>query len=452
MGRSGEAAARFLCGQGARVSCSDRRTAEELGDAARRLTADGCTLRLGGQRPGDFLDADLIVVSPGVPMPLPPLQEALDAGIEVIGEMELAFRHVRLPVVSVTGSNGKTTTVSLNQHMLETAGVPHWTGGNIGRPLTEFLLGETPAPGKASPRVLLTEVSSFQLETISRFRPWIAVWTNLSPDHLDRYPDMEAYAEAKIRIFMNQTAEDFALVPRDDAWLNRHRDRIRASVLSFGTPAEPMPEIALENGAVCLRLHGEGSEERYPTERVRLVGRHNLENIMVALAVARMCGADPDPLQEAMESFEGLEHRMEHVEEIDGVRFYNDSKATTVVSVMCALESFDRPVLLLAGGKDKGGSYAPLRGPLGDHARMMILFGQASGRMREELEGVCEIRMAEDLEGAVEIAQASARRGEVVLLSPGCSSFDQFRDYEDRGGQYKELVRRIRRRGGTHAG
>jgi len=410
LGRSGEAAARFLLGRGARVSCSDTQTGEQLGEIARRLSEAGCTLRLGGQRPGDFADADLIVVSPGVPMTLPPL-----------------------------------TTVSLIHHLLETAGIPHWTGGNIGRPLTEFLLEAPHGPGTEAPRVILIEVSSFQLETIVEFRPWIAVWTNLSPDHLDRYPDMEAYAGAKARIFLNQTADDYALIPTEDAWLDRTgaRGRIRASVLHRGHGPDPQSDIRLEQGDVCLRLDRQGPEERYPTDRVRLLGRHNLENIMTALAVARLSGAAPDRVQAGMESFQGLEHRLECVGERNGVRFFNDSKATTVVSVVCALESFDRPVLLLAGGKDKGGSYAPLREPLRERVRVMFLFGQAAGRMQDELTGACEIRRVKDLDEAVRNAGQCARPGETVLLSPACSSFDMFRDYEDRGEQFKQRVRGI---------
>jgi len=446
MGRSGEAAARFLLGQGARVFCSDSKTPQEMGEEqVRRLEETGCTLRLGPQKPGDFLDADLIVLSPGVPLTLPPLEEALAAGIQVIGEMELAARFMEAPVVAVTGTNGKTTTVSLIHHMLEASGVPHWTGGNIGRPLTEYLIADPPVSAQESPRVFLIEVSSFQLETIVRFRPWIAVWTNLSPDHLDRYPDMEAYAEAKARIFMNQTEQDVALVPREDAWLNRHRERIRASVLRVGHGTDPDPGAFLEKNEVCLRLEREGREECFATDRFPLVGSHNRENLAMALTVARLCRAEPDRLREAMESFRGLEHRLEFVGEKDGVRFFNDSKATTVSSVQSALAAFEEPVLLLAGGKDKGGAYAPLRAPLKERVRVLYLFGQAADRMQEELAGVCEIRRVEDLDEAVRSAARNARPGETVLLSPACSSFDMFRDYEDRGEQYKLRVERILR-------
>jgi len=447
MGRSGEAVARFLLGQGARVSCSDNQTRQALGERkVRWLEEAGCALRLGRQEAGDFLGSDLIVVSPGVPLTLPPVQEAMAAGIEVIGEMELAARFVEAPLAAVTGTNGKTTTVSISHHVLEVAGVPHWTGGNIGRPLTESLLAGPDTAG--IPRVLVVEVSSFQLETIARFRPWIAVWTNLSPDHLDRYPDMESYAEAKARIFRNQTGQDVAVVPREDDWLNVRRDRLRASILRVGHGPDPEPGAWLDEGQVRLRLVPGGPEERYATGRFRLVGRHNLENLAMALTVARLCGADPGRMQEAVESFRGLEHRLEYVGEKGGVRFFNDSKATTVASVLCALGAFDGPVLLLAGGKDKGGSYTPLRGVLREKVRVLTLFGQAAGRMREELDGACEIRLAADLDEAVESAGRSARPGETVLLSPACSSYDMFRDYEERGERYKLRVQAIIRGNG----
>ena len=443
MGRSGEAVARFLCGKGARVSCSDNKSLEELGGVIDRLSEAGCTFRLGNQGKGDFLDADLIVISPGVPLSLPPLEEALAAGIEVIGEMELAFRYVKAPLIAITGTNGKTTTVFLIHHILETAEISHWTGGNIGRPLSEFLNRTTPDPDPRYPEVFLTEVSSFQLETISRFRPWISAWTNLSPDHLDRYPDMEAYAEAKFRVFLNQREEDFAVIPQHDPWLNRQTGRVRASVLRFGSGMDPKPEIRLNGNTICIQLNPERQEERYSLDNIRLVGRHNLENIMVALTVARLCGASPERVQEAIETFEGLEHRLEFVLEQRGVRFYNDSKATTVVSVICALEAFDCPIILLAGGKDKGGTYVPLQEFLRNHVRQLFLYGAASGRMKQELEGSCEMEIVEDLEKAVQSAWQAARPGEVVLLSPGCSSFDMFQDYEDRGDQYKTQVKKI---------
>jgi len=451
LGRSGEAAARFLRERGARVWCSDSKTAGEVGpETVRRLTEAGCALRLGPQKPGDFLGADLVVVSPGVPTDLPPLQEALAAGTPVIGELELAARFLEAPVVAVTGSNGKTTTVSLIDHMLQAADIPHWTGGNIGRPLTGFLLADPAIPGPGVPRVVLAEVSSFQLETIERFRPWVSIWTNLSPDHLDRYPDMEAYAEAKARIFLNQTDRDTAVLPHEDAWLNAHPDRVRARVLPVarGGGVDPGPGAVLESRHVRLRLERDGPLERYDTERFPLVGRHNRENLAMALLAARLCGAAPDVLQRALESFRGLEHRLEWVGERGGVRFYNDSKATTVDSVVCALASFEGPVLLLAGGKDKGGSYAPLRGPLRQRARLLCLYGQAAGRMEKELAGSCPVLRVDDLEAAVRSAARSARSGDTVLLSPACSSFDMFRDYEDRGERFKQIVRRLLRENG----
>ena len=442
LARTGVSVARFLLEQGARVSGADRRTIEELGDPVRELAERGCLLRLGEHGDRDFLEAELIVVSPGVPPSLAPLAAARQAGIPVIGDVELVSRYLPCPVVGVTGTNGKTTTVSLLHAMLRQAGIPHWFGGNIGQPLADFLTRDSAVKGSEPPRLVLMELSSFQLETIERFRPWIAAWTNLSEDHLDRYPDMQAYAEAKARIFENQTARDVAIVPARDAWLDGIKARLQARLLRFGNSAAPGPEIRLEPGRIRFRLE-EGGEEIYPTARVRLPGKHNLENLMVALAAARLCGVPAAAVQEVLEGFPGLEHRLEFVSERNGVRFYNDSKGTTVSSVERALEAFADPVLLLAGGKDKGGSYAPLREPLRQHVRKLFLFGQAADRMQGELAGACEIVRVKDLRGAVREAWEASRTGEIVLLSPACSSYDMFRDYEDRGEQFKCRVKEI---------
>ncbi len=446
LARTGVAAARFLALRKARVICTDLKAPEELEDAVGLLEETGSQLRLGEHREEDFLEADLIVLSPGVPLTIRPLQQAQAAGVEIIGEVELAFRHIRRPVIGVTGTNGKTTTVNLIDSMLEQGGVPHWVGGNIGRPMTEFLLGPDAEAHERKPEVVVVELSSFQLETIRHFRPWIALWTNLSPDHLDRYPDMEAYAQAKARIFLNQTGRDFAVVPDRDPWLEAHRDLIRARLVRFGSSAETAPQLCLQEGSIVYKNPEVGEEEVYETRRVRIPGRHNLENMMSAIAVARICGAEPRGIQKAMDSFTGLEHRVEYVGEVGGIRFYNDSKATTVASVVRALECFEDPVLLLAGGKDKGGPLDPLREPLRRYVRRLFVYGAAAGRMARELQGATEIETADDLDGAVAQAFRAGRAGEVILLSPACSSFDMFRDYEERGQRFKALAREIMER------
>jgi len=443
LARTGVAAARFLALRKARLTCTDLRTPEDLGEAVGLLEETGGRLRLGGHEREDFLQADLIVVSPGVPLSIPPLQEAQAAGVEIIGEVELAFRHITRPIIGVTGTNGKTTTVHLIDSMLEEGGISHWVGGNIGRPLTEFLLSPTGGKDGREPEVIVAELSSFQLETIAGFRPWIALWTNLSADHLDRYPNMEAYAEAKARIFHKQTAQDFAVLPDRDPWLETHKGVIRGRVLRFGTSLDEEPDVCLKQGSIVYRQPESGAKESYETGRVRVPGKHNLENMMSALAAARLCGAEPRGIQRAMDSFEGLEHRVEYVGEAEGVRFFNDSKATTVDSVVRALECFDDPVLLLAGGKDKGGSFAPLKQPVGRHVRRLFLYGAAAGRMARELGGATEIETAGGLEGALAQAWRAARPGEIILLSPACSSFDMFRDYEERGQKFKALVHEI---------
>jgi UDP-N-acetylmuramoylalanine--D-glutamate ligase len=447
MARTGLVSARFLLERGARVICTDLKTANQLGEEVGRLQEAGCHLSLGGHKGEDFLDADLIVLSPGVPLTIPPLQEAQDAGVETIGEVELAFRHMTCPIIGVTGTNGKTTTVHLIAAMLEKAGIPHWVGGNIGRPLTEFLLSHPEGKEGRAPEVVVAELSSFQLETTVRFRPWVTVWTNLSVDHLDRYPNMEAYAEAKALIFREQTPQDYAIVPDKDPWLETKKGGIGARLIRFGYPADPQPEVCLQEGCIVFKEPESGGEERYETDRVRVPGKHNLENMMSALAAARLCGADPGGVQEAIETFDGIEHRVEYVGERRGIRFYNDSKATTVDSVVRALECFEAPILLLAGGKDKGGPFAPLRESLKRYVRRVFLYGEAAGRMERELDGATEMERARDLEEALVQAWRAAKPGEVILLSPACSSFDMFRDYEERGQRFKALVNGMSRGG-----
>lgn len=442
LARSGLATARFLLRQGAIVAATDSRPQPAPEEALRSLRDAGCALRLGEHRLSDFLESDLIVISPGVPSDLDLLRLARSAGRTVIGEMELAYRFLPCPVVAVTGSNGKTTTVTALGAMLGAAGIPHWVGGNIGRPLMDFLVEESGTHGN-KPRTIVAEVSSFQLETIQSFRPWIAAWTNLSEDHLDRYPNMEAYGEAKFRIFENQTGQDWAIVPHRDSWLANRRRRIASRLVRFGAAeagATDLPEVRLEADRILFCEPGSGRQEVYETGRIRLRGRHNLENLMVALAAARLCGASPEAVQSVLDSFAGLEHRLEFVAQKRGVAFFNDSKATTVESVLRALESFSEPVLLLAGGKDKGLDFSPLREPLARHVRKLFLFGEAAERMERELTGAADIERVRDLDEGVRRAWEAARPGEVVLLSPACSSFDMFRDYEERGERFKRLV------------
>ncbi len=443
LARTGVAVARFLLEQKAEVCGTDLRPLEKLDGAVTSLSSSGCRLSLGEHNHDDFTGADFIVVSPGVPLTIAPLEEARKAGVEVIGEEELAFRFIDIPIIGITGTNGKTTTVSLIDAMLEKAGIPHWVGGNIGRPLIDFLLSSSKEKEEEAPEVVVVELSSFQLETIVSFRPWIAVWTNFSHDHLDRYPNMEAYAEAKARIFMNQTAKDYAIVPAGDWWLGPRMDRLDARILRFGGAAGPDIELHFEKDCIHYRPGEIDSEENYKTACVQLPGKHNIENIMAALAVARLCGASGGAIQEAMETFVGLEHRVEYVGERKDVRFYNDSKATTVDSVIQALESFAQPILLLAGGKDKGGPFASLREPIQRHVRRLFLYGQAAGRMEEELAGAAGIERAVDLDEAFQAAWKISQPGEIILLSPACSSFDMFRDYEERGEHFKVLVEKL---------
>jgi len=447
LARTGVATARFLLAQQASVCATDLRPVDVFGETADLLLEDGCRLSLGGHERKDFLEADLIVVSPGVPLTIEPLQASRKAGIEVIGEIELASRFIDFPVVGITGTNGKTTTVSLIHTMLEKAGIPHWLGGNIGRPLIECLSAFLEGRANEKPEVAVVELSSFQLETIVSFCPKIAAWTNLTPDHLDRYKDMDDYAEAKARIFMNQGERDYALIPAEDQWLQARRKRIKARPVRFCIGTEADVEIRYEKERIYFQhgrlVEGAGVQEIYETAEVQLPGLHNIENIMVALSAARLCGASPEAIRETMATFRGLPHRIEYVGEKKGVNFYNDSKATTVASVVKALGSFTRPVLLLAGGKGKGTSFRELRKPIREHVKKLFLYGQAAPRMADDLNGAVAIEKAGDLAEALQGAWKHSQPGDVILLSPACASFDMFRDYEDRGEHYKGLVEKI---------
>ncbi len=432
MARTGCATARFLSDQGAEVIASDSRGREALLTEVASLAGIPVRYLLGGNDTRWVEGMDAIVPSPGVPVDNPLLQQARKNGIEILSEIELAYRFLRVPLVAITGTNGKTTTSSLIGEMLTAAGIRTFVGGNIGFPLIAFV-SEDWDWGVA-------EISSFQLEWVELFRPRIGVLLNLSEDHLDRYENFNSYAEVKKRLFSRQTQQDVAILNRADPLVWSWREQIRARVVSFGW--DPV-----EHGVFATSSHlvwrGQEGEDRFPMSTMRIQGVHNVENLMAAVAVAKSVGVAPEVIQKVIESFPGLEHRHEFVREKDGVRFYNDSKGTNVGAVLKALASFTSPVVLLCGGVDKGGDYGVLQDEVKAKVKKLILFGAAKEIIQKAVGHCTETVLVENLEGAVQEAHKNAVSGDVVLLSPACSSFDMFQDYAKRGKAFKALVQEL---------
>jgi UDP-N-acetylmuramoylalanine--D-glutamate ligase len=435
LARTGVATALFCAARGGKVTASDSRTEAEIGDVVARLRAAGVTLELGGHQEQTFLQQEVIIPSPGVPADAPLLLATRGKGVRVWSEIELAYRFIRGRLIGITGSNGKTTTTSLVAHILKTAEIPTLLGGNIGTPLISCVdkMSET--------TVTVVELSSFQLELIDKFRPSVSVWLNLTPDHLDRHHTMESYGAAKGRIFENQTNEDAAVLNADDPATLPYAPK-RPRVYWFSRKQR------LEQGAFVsdeeIVFRGDGREESVlPRRDVPLVGEHNLENVLAAVAAARLAGADATAVAKGVRSFAGVEHRLEFVAEIGGVRYYNDSKATNVDATLKALDAFPGRVLIILGGKDKGSDYTVLQEQLRRKAIVALLIGTAAEKIEKQIAGGIGIERAGTIERAVEIASHTARSGDVVLLAPACASFDQFQSYEHRGRVFKDLVRQL---------
>ncbi len=424
-GRTGAAVAHFLLGAGARVRVSDRRSAAEL---AAPVEAPRLELRCGSESLADLDDVTLVVPSPGVAADAPLLRAAVRRGIPVRAEIELAARALAIPLLAVTGTNGKSTTTTLLGEMLRAGGERPFVGGNLGTPLISAVGG--------CHSMAVVEVSSFQLEWVERFRPRVGILLNVTEDHLDRYADVHAYGETKLRLFAQQTAEDVAILNGGDPWIRAHATALRASTLWFGAGEG----VALRADAAAIRMRLDGREEIYALAKVGLTGAHNRENMMAAIAAARAVGVAPAAVQEALEACRGLPHRRELVRERDGVRWVDDSKGTNVGAVIKSLEGHERSVVLLAGGIDKGGDYGVLAEPVRRAVKHAILFGAARDMLARTLEGATEVELVESLAEAVTRAAAVATHGDTVLLSPACASFDMFRDYADRGRQFQALV------------
>jgi UDP-N-acetylmuramoylalanine--D-glutamate ligase len=457
LGRTGLATARFLHQQGARVLVSDTADENQLGDSVRMLREMGIALELGPHRPASFQNADGIVVSPGVPHTIGPVVQAKSRDIPVMGEVELASRFIKEPIIAVTGTNGKTTTTELLGQMLKNSGIQVFVGGNIGNPLIEYV-----GSGQKM-QIVVAEISSFQLDTIDSFRPNISVLLNITADHLDRYPHFEAYVDSKIRVFRNQQADDVAVLNGSDPLVRAKTESIKSQRLFFPT-LEANEQGAILNGKRIIlnldKLKQIESKIRNPQStihnqkyldisKIRLQGRHNYENACAAGLAALAAGATLEGIQKALERFKGLPHRLEHVATINSVQYYNDSKATNVDGVLRALDCFAKPVLLLMGGRDKGSNFSVLADRIREQARELIVMGEAAEPIRSALGQLLPTKVAFSMEDAVTTAFRDAKPGDVVLLSPGCASFDWYNNYAERGDDFRAAVDKLKK--GPHA-
>jgi len=446
LARSGVAACRLLQAAGARVTVADRKESVELTSALEGIDRDHLGVTVGAGYESSLDEADLVVISPGVPYRLAPLEIVRRRGVKVISELELASRFIRCPLLAVTGTNGKSTTVTLIGKFLAESGKRAFVGGNLGIALSEAAIEDFRArqAGKPSPfDYLVVEVSSFQLETIDRFHPWIAALLNVTVDHQDRYESLDEYVAAKQRIFENQIASDFALFNLDDDRVAALRHRVHATRLGFTSGATIGAEMHggtyLEGDRIVTTVTGMRQEICHRSE-IRIIGHHNVENVMAATTYAVLCGCPVDAIRRVLATFPGLEHALEIVRERRGVRFVNDSKGTNVDATLKALESIDQPIWLIAGGRDKGGDFSRLAQAVSRRVKRVILIGEAAPLLRQAWKDVATMTEATTLREAVDCAAHGASPGDVVLLSPACASFDMFADYQDRGRQFKVLI------------
>ena len=430
-GRSGRAAAELLRGRGADVTLADSRTGA-IEDAS-TLQNIGVTLAAGPHDPQVLNTADLIVLSPGVPALQPDVAAARAHGVPVIGEVELAYRWLQGRVVAITGTKGKSTTTTLTAQMLREGGLTATAGGNLGVALSSLVETSTPES------IHVVEVSSFQLETIDTFHPWISVLVNLSPDHIDRHGSFEEYGAAKANVFRNQTAGDWAVINADDPSALALARSGQAQRFDFALDAGIARGVTLDGGDVVERQTG-ADRTVMPIDAVRVPGRHLLADVLAATAVSLLAGVAPAAIERAVRSFNGLEHALERVADVDGVSFVNDSKATNVISARRSIESFARDVVPILGGRYKGGAFEDLREVLGRHAAGAVLIGEAAERIEQAIGGVVPVQRAASMDEAVRRAFAMAPVGGVVVLAPACSSFDMFDDYAARGRAFKAAV------------
>lgn len=442
-GKTGKAIARFLLNRGAVVTVNDNKTSAELSAEIAPFKKDGATFVLGGHPAEIFLPADFIVLSPGVDPNVPALRQAHERGVPLVSEIELASWFIKTPIIGITGTNGKTTTTSLLSAILRHAGFSVFTGGNIGIPLVNVVQNKIQAD------FLVVELSSFQLETIKTFCAHIAILLNITEDHLDRYLGFEAYRDAKYRIFLNQTKKNFAIVNYDDEACRAIIPSLSARVLPF-SQKKVLTEGTYSSGKFLYFRGADDSVHAYRLAKVKLFGVHNQQNMLAAIGAAEVCGCSPEKIQEALDGFQGLHHRIEFVQEVNGISFYNDSKATNIDALLKALQSFSKNIILIAGGREKGGDYRVLNEEIKNKVKRIIAIGEAQDKFCSLFGAITTTVRAETLDEAVFMAYRSADRGDIVLLAPACASFDMFANYEERGQKFIDAVRQLAQNENKH--
>ncbi len=435
LGVSGLGTARYLAAHGARVVVSEINPEKALDpDRVREIRNLGILLEAGGHDRRSFLSADMVVISPGVPHDMEPLPSARAKGIPVTGELELAARLIDTPMIAVTGTNGKTTVTTAFRNFLESAGFNIFMGGNIGSPLIEYAAAENRVD------YAVVEVSSFQLDTVESFSPLLSIILNISPDHLDRYYNFEAYVRSKLRIFSKQKAGQHVILNDDDERLADAEPPSGVSVWRYGFDKKKGRHAYIHQKEMLLCLNGEKTD-RFNIESYHLPGKHNLENLMAVALGSRILGVDTAVIQKGINNLKGLPNRLEYIGEVRGVSFYNDSKATNVDAAVRALSGLDQPVILIAGGRHKGSDYAPLVRASENKVKKVILLGESKGLLAQSFKKKVSFLEAENMEKAVSLAFSSADLGDAVLLAPACSSFDMFSDYAHRGDIFKKAVK-----------
>ncbi len=431
LGRTGEAVCAFLDQRGARVKVSEKKSAEELSKHILFWQKKGVEIETGGHELPSFLEADLIIPSPGVPY-LPELEAARQKGVTILSEIELAFKFLKGKIIGITGTNGKSTAATLTHKIIKEGGFRSHLAGNIGTPLIRF------ADRSQSDDIYVTELSSFQLRYIDEFRAAVSVFLNISPDHLDWHKDFDDYYESKKKLFLKQKKDDIAILNRDDPCVWDLRNIGEYQVYGFSQETELSHGCWIQDDWIILA--NEKQEKLMPTGESPLLGVHNRENIMASALVGFVLGIPFSDLKESIKDFEGLEHRMEKILTLGEVEFYNDSKATNVDATLKSIQSFTSPIILILGGRDKGGNFSLLREPVKNRVRTIILIGEAKDKIEESLSATVPMMRVSDLAEAVRLAYSVALPGDVVLLAPGCTSFDMFRNFEERGKAFKTEV------------
>jgi len=426
LGKTGISTARFLLSKGAKVALSDSRADVGYKQEVDEFRKQGVMTELGGHTDKVFLWPDTIVLSPGVPYTIPQVQHALKSGIEVISEIELASKFIDKPIIAVTGSNGKTTTTTMICNILKSSGLKVFLGGNIGTPLIDI------AGSDEQFDYILLELSSFQLQGIKDFKPYIAVCLNIYPNHLDHHKDFSEYISSKTKIFSNQTTQQVAVVNKDNSILMDRLEQIKSNIITFGHDAGA--------DAHCQGFVVSYEGDDYDLSKWKLIGKHNIENAMASIIVSRLIGCDTQVIINSILEFNSLPHRIEYVREYKNARFFNDSKSTTPHSTLKALEAFDHPVILIAGGKDKGLDYSVFKEQVANKVKQLILMGEASSKIKDIYENEVALQVVSSLDSAVQQAVSSLEKGDTILFSPACSSFDMFNSYEERGRKFKEIV------------